>query len=123
LHDGVETVARHPGGYGLGNAGATALRRDVPLKAGESTYTELGVETGLLGALAFIAWSALLLWSLVRARAAAIAAAFAAVLALAVQTDVLGTPWLAFVVWLLAGAGHTAALRSGCRDVRSEGVA
>ena len=35
------------------------------------------------------------------------AAAFAAVLALGVQTDVLGTPWLAFVVWLLAGAALT----------------
>jgi hypothetical protein len=124
LRDGVETVARHPQGYGLGNAGATALRRDVPLQAGESTYTELGVETGVLGALAFIAWNALLLWSLVRARAAGRAAAFAAVLALGVQTDVLGTPWLAIVVWLLAGAGHTTALRAdGSRDVRREGVA
>jgi hypothetical protein len=125
LRDGVETVVEHPQGYGLGNAGATALRRHVPLKAGESTYTELGVETGLLGALAFIAWSALLLWSLVRARAAGTAAAFAAVLALAVQTDVLGTPWLAFVVWLLAGAALTTALRRGNGDgnVRAESVA
>ncbi len=103
LRDGAETVAEHPQGYGLGNAGATALRRDVPLKAGESTYTELGVETGLLGAIAFIAWNVLLLWSLVRARAAGAAAAFAAVLVLGVQTDVLGTPWLAYVVWILAG--------------------
>jgi O-antigen ligase len=79
----------------------------VPLKAGESTYTELGVETGLLGALAFVAWSAALLWALVRARAAGVAAAFAAVLALGVQTDVLGTPWLAYVVWILAGAALT----------------
>jgi hypothetical protein len=46
------------------------------------------------------------------------------VLALGVQTDVLGTPWLAIVVWLLAGAGHTTALRAdGSRDVRREGVA
>lgn len=104
LRDGVETVGRHPQGYGLGNAGATALRRDVPVKAGESTYTELGVETGLLGALAFIAWSLALLWGLVRSRAAGVAAAFAGVLVLAVQTDVLGTPWLAYVVWILAGA-------------------
>lgn len=104
LRDGVETVLEHPQGYGLGNAGATALRRDVPLKAGESTYTELGVETGLLGALAFIAWNLVLLWGLVRRRAAGTAAALAAVLALAVQTDVLGTPWLAYVVWILAGA-------------------
>jgi hypothetical protein len=104
LRDGVETVIRHPQGYGLGNAGATALRSDVPLKAGESTYTELGVETGLLGALAFIAWNAALFWGLARAGAAGTAAALAAVLALAVQTDVLGTPWLAYVLWILAGA-------------------
>jgi O-antigen ligase len=104
LRDGIERVVRHPQGYGLGNAGATALRGDVPLKAGESTYTELGVETGLLGGLAFVAWSLALFWALVRARAAPEAAAFAAVLAIAVQTDVLGTPWLAYVVWILAGA-------------------
>jgi hypothetical protein len=123
LRDGAEAVIEHPQGYGLGNAGATALRRQVRLKAGESTYTELGVETGVLGAIAFIAWSALLLWSLIRARVAGIAAAFAAVLALGVQTDVLGTPWLAFVVWLLAGAGHTVARRlSGAGDVQSERV-
>ena len=99
---------RASAGLGLGNAGATALRRDVSLKAGESTYTELGVETGLLGALAFVAWSLALLWALVRARAAGVAAAFAAVLALGVQTDVLGTPWLAYVVWILAGGYLTA---------------
>ena len=104
LRDGVETVIRHPQGYGLGNAGATALRSDIPLKAGESTYTELGVETGLLGALAFIAWNAALFWGLARAGAVGTAAALAAVLALAIQTDVLGTPWLAYVLWILAGA-------------------
>ena len=107
LRDGAEAVLEHPQGFGLGNSGAVALRRDVPLKAGESTYTELGVETGLLGALAFVLWSAALLWALVRARAAGVAAAFAAVLALGVQTDVLGTPWLAYVVWILAGAALT----------------
>ena len=62
------------------------------------------METGLLGALAFIAWSLALLWALVRSRAAGAAAAFAAVLALGVQTDVLGTPWLVYVVWIIAGA-------------------
>jgi hypothetical protein len=30
------------------------------------------------------------------------------VLALAVQTDVLGVPWLVYVVWMLAGATLTA---------------
>jgi hypothetical protein len=119
LRDGAETVVEHPQGYGLGNAGATALRRDVPLKAGESTYTELGVETGLLGALAFIAWSLVLLWELIRSRAAGVAAAFAAVLALGVQTDVLGTPWLVYVVWILAGASlQTDRGRESGADVR-----
>ena len=111
LRDGVEAVVEHPQGYGLGNAGATALRTDVPLKAGESTYTELGVETGLAGVLAFVAWNLALLWVLVRRGAPGTAAALAAVLALAVQTDVLGTPWLAYVVWLLSGARLTAATR------------
>jgi hypothetical protein len=104
LRDGAETVVEHPQGYGLGNAGATALRTDVEVKAGESTYTELGVETGLVGALAFIAWNLVVVWCLARRGAAGAAAAFAAVLAIAVQTDVLGVPWLAYVVWILAGA-------------------
>ncbi len=110
LRDGIETVAEHPQGYGLGNAGATAQRFDVPLQAGESNYTELGVETGLAGALAFIAWSLVLLAGLVRAArggdraAAAVAGALAAVLALAVQTDAIGVPWLAYSVWWLGGA-------------------
>ena len=49
LRDGIETVLQHPQGYGLGNAGSTAARTDVQIKAGESTYTELGVDTGILG--------------------------------------------------------------------------
>jgi hypothetical protein len=108
LEDGVETVVEHPQGFGLGNSGATALRREVPLQAGESTYTELGVETGLFGALAFIAWNLALFWALARRGAAGVSVALAAVLAVAVQTDVLGTPWLAYVVWMFAGAKLTA---------------
>ncbi len=110
LRDGIETVVKHPQGYGLGNAGTTAQRFDVTLKAGESNYTELGVETGLLGVLLFIAWSLALFVGLVKAAwrddraAAAVAAALVAVLALAVQTDAVGVPWLAYCLWWLAGA-------------------
>jgi hypothetical protein len=104
LKDGVRTVAHHPQGYGLGNAGQAANRFEHQVKAGESEYTELGVEVGVAGALVWIAWSLAVLWGLVRAGAAAVAAAFAAVLALAVQTDVLGDPWLAYCLWALAGA-------------------
>ena len=63
----------------------------------------------MLGALLWIAWGLALLVGLVRAGrddpwAAGLAAAFAAVLALAVQTDVIGDPWVAYCVWGLAGA-------------------
>jgi hypothetical protein len=110
LREGVKTVVEHPQGYGLGNAGTTAQRFHVQLRAGESNYTELGVETGLAGALAFIAWSLALLLGLGRAgwdgdrAAAATAGAVAAVLALAIQTDVIGVPWIAYCVWWLAGS-------------------
>jgi hypothetical protein len=102
LRDGIETVLRHPLGFGVGNAGVTAFRTDVELKAGESTYTELGVEAGLLGALVFIAWSVVLVRR-VLPRSAWIGASLVAVLALALQTDVIGVPWLAVVLWALAG--------------------
>jgi hypothetical protein len=105
LWDGARTVVDHPQGYGLGNAGEVAFRADVPLKAGESNYTELGVETGLLGALLFIAWNLALLVSLARARQAALAAMLAAVLFVAIQTDAYGIPWLAYCVWWLAASG------------------
>ncbi len=51
LRDGIRTVTHHPQGYGLGNAGEVAFRAGEVPKAGESNYTEIGVETGLLGAL------------------------------------------------------------------------
>jgi hypothetical protein len=102
LRDGVETVARHPWGYGLGNAGVTASRTDVEVKAGESTYTELGVEIGLAGALVFVAWSVALV-RLVLPKSAWIGASLVAVLVLGLQTDVIGVPWIAIVLWTLAG--------------------
>jgi uncharacterized membrane protein len=80
----------------------TAKRTGTEIKAGESTYTELGVELGLLGMLAFIAWNLALVRILLR-REPWLAAALVAVLALAVQTDVIGVHWLAFVLWTLAG--------------------
>jgi hypothetical protein len=102
LRDGAKAVAEHPWGYGLGNSGVTAARTHVAIKAGESTYTELGVETGLVGGLVFVAWSLALLRTTLRRRAW-LAAAFAAVLVLGLQTDIIGVPWIAIVVWALAG--------------------
>jgi hypothetical protein len=105
LKAGVRTVVHHPQGFGLGNVGQVASRTNTQLLAGESNYTELGVELGIVGSLLWIAWGLALFVGLVRARAFRIAAAFAAVLALAVQTDVIGDPWVAYCVWGLAGAG------------------
>ncbi|MEP6892782.1 MAG: O-antigen ligase family protein [Gaiellaceae bacterium] len=103
LRDGLRTVIHHPQGFGLGNAGTEAKRTDVDILAGESTYTQLGVETGLLGMLAFVAWSLAILrglWS----RSGWLFAAFGSVLALALQTDILGVHWLAYCLWAAAGA-------------------
>jgi hypothetical protein len=115
LRDGIETVVHHPQGFGLGNAGSTAARTGVPIKAGESTYTELGVETGLAGALLFIAWSLALLWRVLPC-VAWVGASLAAVLALGLQTDVIGVPWLAYVLWALAGTSYR--LRNNASPVR-----
>jgi hypothetical protein len=103
LKDGVHTVIHHPQGFGLGNVGQTASRTGTTIKAGESNYTEMGAELGILGALLWIAWGLAVLTGLWRARALRMTAAFAAVLALAIQTDVIGDPWVAYVVWALAG--------------------
>jgi hypothetical protein len=102
LRDGARTVLHHPWGFGLGNAGVTAARTHVQIRAGESTYTELGVEAGVVGALLFIAWSLVLLRDALRRRPW-IGAALAAVLFLGLQTDIIGIPWIAVVVWALAG--------------------
>src|ERR687897_842341 len=110
LREGVRTVIHHPQGYGLGNAGQTASRTETPIKAGESNYTEIGAETGLLGSLLWTAWGIALLIALVQTTrrtrwwaAAGVAAAFAAALVLAVQTDVIGAPWMAYCLWAFAG--------------------
>jgi hypothetical protein len=102
LRAGARTVVHHPWGFGIGNSGVTAVRTHVKVEAGESTYTELAVETGLLGGLVFVAWSLTALWRL--RRVAWLAAAFAALLVVALQTDVIGVPWIAIVVWAFVGA-------------------
>ena len=61
LRDGIRTVIHHPLGFGLGNAGVSASRTGVEIKAGESTYTEIGVETGVAGLAVFLAWMAAVL--------------------------------------------------------------
>jgi hypothetical protein len=101
LRDGIRTVIRHPWGYGIGNAGVTAERTNVKVEAGESTYTEVGAETGLLGAVVFAAWMVALLIGL--RFVPWLAAAFAAMAFVALQTDMIGIPWLGVVLFALVG--------------------
>jgi hypothetical protein len=103
LRDGIRVVLRHPQGYGLGNAGVNASRTGVAIKAGESTYTEIGVETGVVGLAALLGWLAAVLVALWR-RSAWLSAAWVAMLAIGVQTDVIGVHWIAYVLFALAGA-------------------
>jgi hypothetical protein len=102
LRDGIRTVLDHPQGYGPGNAGSTAARTNVAIKAGESTYTELGVDAGLAGGLLFIGWSLALLWRLAPT-SPLLTAILVAMLALGLQTDIIGVPWVVYVIWPLAG--------------------
>jgi len=111
LRDGIRTVARHPWGYGLGNSGVSASRTGVEVKAGESSYTELGVDAGVLGLAALVGWLAALAVAL-RTRSAWLTASVAAVAVLGLQTDVIGIHWLSVVVFALAGS----ALRMGPGD-------
>lgn len=110
LRDGIRAVLDHPQGYGLGNAGVTASRTGAEIRAGESTYTEMGVDAGLAGVAALVAWLTAALLSVAR-RSAWLAAAVAAVAALGLQTDVLGVHWLAVAVFGLAGAAIARAPR------------
>lgn len=123
LVDGVRTVVHHPQGYGLGNAGQTASRTGTPIKAGESNYTEMGAEMGILGSVLWTAWIVALLGAVViSARgsrwwaAIGIAAAFAAAAVLAIQTDVIGDPWMGYVLWTLAGICVSPVALSGDGD-------
>ena len=102
LRDGARLVIEHPQGHGLGNSGVVAKRTGVDILAGESTYTELGVDAGIAGVLAFVLWNLALLAGLWR-REAWVAAALATVLLLGLQTDVIGIHWIALTVWLAAG--------------------
>ena len=103
LRDGVRVVIEHPQGYGLGNAGVVAKRTGVEIRAGESTYTELGVDAGVAG--------------VARVRPLEPRAPRRAVAdgrrgsrrrsrrcsLLGLQTDVIGVHWIAFTVWVAAG--------------------
>jgi O-Antigen ligase len=99
---GLRTAIHHPWGYGIGNSGVTAERTHVKVEAGESTYTEVAAETGLLGGLVFAAWMVALLVGV--RRVPWFAAALAAMAFVALQTDMIGIPWLGVVLFALAGA-------------------
>jgi hypothetical protein len=122
LKHGARSLLDHPQGYGVGNSGSIARRFGVPPQAGESFYLEVGAETGIAGLALWLAFSALVLHGLfLRARraaeradrrlAAGLFAAASALSAIAVISDVWGSPWAAYLVWALSGAALTLAPR------------
>jgi hypothetical protein len=119
LRDGVHVVVRHPQGYGLGNAGVVAKRTGVEIRAGESTYTELGVDAGVAGVLGFVLWNLALLAGLWR-RDAWLFAALATVLLIGLQTDVIGIHWIAFTVWVACGLALGLPRQAAPEDVVDE---
>ena len=60
------------------------------------------MDAGLAGVVAFVLWNLAVLIGLWR-REAWLFAAFATMLLIALQTDLIGIHWLAFTVWLAAG--------------------
>jgi hypothetical protein len=124
LREGARLVIEHPQGHGLGNSGVVAKRTGVEILAGESTYTELGVDAGVAGVLAFVLWNIALLAGLWR-REAWVAAGLATVLVLGLQTDVIGIHWIAFTMWLAAGLalGLPRAAAADVEDVETEPAA
>ena len=88
-------------------------------KAGESTYTELGVDTGLLGLAAFAGWL-VALFAAVRRRSPWLAASLAAVAVLGLQTDVIGIHWLSVVCSRWRAPRFAERLTSRRRRARSE---
>jgi hypothetical protein len=74
----------------------------VQVEAGESSYTQMGSDIGLAGAVVFVAWCLALLWRTTR-RTAWLGAALAAMLLLGLQTDIIGVPWVVCLLWPLAG--------------------
>ena len=96
----MRAVVRHPQGYGLGNAGVTASRTGVEPKAGESTYTEHRGRHGRARPRRSSPGSSR---SSSRSGATLGGASVAAVIALGLQTDVIGVHWLAVVLWAIRG--------------------
>ena len=102
LREGVRTVVHHPWGFGLGNAGVTAVRTHVAgRRASRPTPSSASRSVSSVRSSSWRGRSCSL--SRVLTRRPWLGAAFAAVLVLGLQTDVIGVPWIAVAVWALVG--------------------
>ena len=103
LRDGIETVVTHPQGYGLGNAGVTAKRTEQrrsrpasrPTRSWASSSGSSGCWRSSPGTSPCCASSS--------AGLPGSALPSPPCSRSAIQTDVIGVHWLAFVLWTLAG--------------------
>ena len=124
LRAGGRSLSHHPLGYGLGNSGETAARFQVPSRAGESFYLELGADVGIVGLALWLFFTLATMWELLavaRGRAATYVRGFAAgtlaaglaISLIAIISDVWGAPWLSYVLWWLTGSALAMGERGG----------
>ena len=102
---GIQTVTEHPQGYGLGNAGEVAFARTCRSRPESRTTPSSASRPACSARSSSSRGTSRCSSALVRAREGALAAMFAAVLFVAIQTDAYGIPWLAYCVWWLAASG------------------
>ena len=132
--DNEELHARYEAGLERARARLGAYHRnfvDGVERDGDGTFevrspidTDIVVGTfaRIVGLAAFVLWSVALLFALVR-REPWVAAAFAAVLLLGLQTDVIGIHWLALAIWGGAGIAVSSRPPPVTEPAPAEGVA
>ena len=100
---GTRTVVHHPWGFGLGNAGVTAARTHVAIEGRRVDLHRARRRDRARSARSSSSRGRSCCSARSLRAAPWLGAAFAAVLVLGLQTDVIGVPWIAVAVWALAG--------------------
>ncbi len=103
---GLKAIFQNPLGLGLGTAGPASFHSDKPLIT-ENYYLQLGVETGLLGLIAFLAWQVLTLKEFLHFKSRAVARAWAGAIVGIGVVNLFLHGWadstLALVFWTIGG--------------------
>lgn len=110
--DGMQDIARHPMGQGVGTAGpASVYNTEAPAHVAENYFVQIGQETGIVGLGLFVAINVLLGRELWMRRRHVLAQALLASLLGITAINLFSHAWtddtLAYIWWGLAGAAMT----------------